>query len=87
MIMKREVNKIMYPVFARVKYLGIENETKTDDIWFFASDYSDAAGRIEKYFEGDLLGFSIYMFDTNDFLFQSDLFNMEMEAKRTLGIC
>ena len=77
----------MYPVFARVKYLGIENETKTDDIWFFASDYSDAANRIEKYFEGDLQGFSIYMFDTNDFLFQSDLFNMEMEAKRTLGIC
>ena len=76
----------MYPVFARVKYLGIENETKTDDLWFFASDYGDAASRIEKYFGGDLLGFSIYMFETNDFLYQADMFDMEMEAKRTLGI-
>lgn len=84
--MKREVSKIMYPVFARVKYLGVENETKTDDIWFFANDYGDAANRIENNFGGDLLGFSIYMFETNDFLYQADLFDMEMEAKKTLGI-
>lgn len=78
---------MMYPVFARVKYLGPENnETKTDDIWFFANDYSDAANRIEKYFKNDLLGFSIYLFEEDDFFFQNDLFDMEMEAKRTLGI-
>lgn len=78
---------MMYPVFARVKYTGVEpNETKTDDIWFFANDYGDAANRIEKYFKNDLLGFSIYLFVEDDFFFQSDLFDMEMEAKRTLGI-
>jgi len=76
----------MCPVFARVIYLGIENETKTDDVWFFASDYGDAANRIEKYFGGDLLGFSIYMFEMNDFLFQNDLLEMELKAKRVLGI-
>ena len=77
----------MYPVFARVKYTGIKpDEIKTDDIWFFANDFSDAANRIEKYFENDLLGFSIYLFEENEFFFQNDLFNMEMEAKRTLGI-
>ena len=76
----------MYPVFARVKYLGIENETKTDDIWFFASDYGDAASRIEKNFGGDFLGCSIYMFEMNDFLFQKDLLEMELKAKRVLGI-
>ena len=77
---------MMYPVFARVKYLEVENETKTDDIWFFANDYGDAANRIEKFFKNDLLGFSIYMFEDNDFLFQADMLDMEMEAKRTLGI-
>ena len=78
---------MMYPGFARVKYTGIEpNEIKTDDIWLFADDYSDAAKQIEKYFGEDLLGFSIYLFEENAFLFQSELFDMEMEAKRTLGI-
>ena len=77
---------MMYPVFARVKYLEVENETKTDDIWFFANDYGDAANRIEKFFKNDLLGFSIYLFEDNDFLFQADMLDMEMEAKRTLGI-
>lgn len=77
---------MMYRIFARVKYLGSEHETLTDDIWFFADDYTDAAKRIERYFGEDLLGFSIYMFEKHDFLFQSEMLDMEKEAKRVLGI-
>ena len=77
---------MMYPIFARVQYLGPNNEIKSDDIWFFANNYGDAVRRIEDYFDDTLLGLSMYMFDMNDFLFQNDLLEMELKAKRVLGI-
>lgn len=77
---------MMYPVFARVKYLGSEDETKTDDVWFFATNFADAARQIEEQFNLDLLGFSIYLFEENHFLFQADMAEMEAEARTALGL-
>lgn len=76
----------MYPVFAKIIWNGIENKKETDDIWFFATDFTDAAHKIEEYFSNDLIGFSIYLFEENEFLFEDDRIDMEREAKTALGI-
>lgn len=78
---------MMYPVFARVKYYNYDTtEDKTDDIWFLAENFADAAKKIENYYEADLVGFSIYLFEESPFIFQEELPKMKLEAKKALGI-
>ncbi len=76
----------MYPVFARVIWAGLENKITTDDVWFFAIDFGHAARKIEEQFGDDLMGFSVYLFESNEFLFEKDRADMEKEAKTALGL-
>jgi hypothetical protein len=76
----------MSPVFARVIWNYTDGKPKQDDVWFFATSFADAAQQIEEQFGLDLLGFSIYLFEENHFLFQADMAEMEAEAKTALGL-
>lgn len=76
----------MSPVFARVVWNYVDGKPKHDDVWFFATGFADAAQQIEEQFGLDLLGFSIYLFEENHFLFQADMAEMEAEAKAALNL-
>ena len=76
----------MYPVFARITWVDFENKIKTSDVWFFAAGYGQAAHKIEEQFGDELMGFSIYLFESNEFLYEEDRAEMEKEAKTALGL-
>lgn len=76
----------MYPVFARITWVDFENKITTSDVWFFAIDFGQAARKIEEQFGDELMGFSIYLFESNAFLYEEDRTEMEKEAKTALGL-
>lgn len=76
----------MYPVFARIIWNGIDNKKTINDVWFFVLDFADAARKIEEQFGDELMGFSIYLFESNAFLYEEDRADMEKEAKTALGL-
>ena len=76
----------MGPVFARVILNQDDGKLKHSDVWFFATGFADAAQQIEEQFGLDLLGFSIYLFEENHFLFQADIEEMAAEAKAALNL-
>ena len=76
----------VYPVFAKVIFHDFDENTKSEDIWFFAESYAVAAKHIEDYYRNDLICFSMYMFEEDSIFRNSDLPHMLAEAKQALNI-
>lgn len=76
---------MVYPVFAKVISYDFDKKSKSEDIWFFAESYAEAAKHIEDYYGISLICFSMYMFEEDSILRNSDLPHMLAEAKQALN--
>ena len=54
-----------YVFYAKVWYLGLDNEVISDELFTIANNYAEAAAQIENSFGTDLISFNLISFDSN----------------------
>lgn len=70
--------------YAKVWYYDYEDKLQVSEVFLVASNYCNAAAKIDECFGNTLLGYQIYAFDSN-MLFMEDLEGHLKEARETFN--
>lgn len=69
-----------YVFYAKVYYFGLENETRSTELFLIANNYAEAAAQIENSFSNELVCVNLYCFDS-DMVYVDDIADYLKEAR------